>query len=132
MRPQTSVDDEDSSEPLNQSYLTAFDHITSDPNNELVIAEIKKGLVGMLQLTYIPYLTYIGSWRCLIEGVRIHKEFRGKGVGSRLLEWAVIRAKEKHCTIVQLTSDKQRPDAIKFYESLGFQPSHVGLKLQIG
>ena len=64
---------EDASSPMNQRYLAAFNSIASDPNNELIVVESEKQLAGMLQLTFIPYLTYIGSWRCLIEGVRIHK-----------------------------------------------------------
>lgn len=87
------------------------------------------GLLGILQLTYIPYLTYKGSWRCLIEGVRIHKDYRGKGLGTELFKWAIQRAKEKNCNIVQLTSNKERIEAIRFYESLGFEASHEGFKL---
>ena len=83
----------------------------------------------MLQLTYIPYLTYIGSWRCLIEGVRIHSGYRGQGLGRRLFEWAIQRAKERNCRLLQLTSDKTRGDALRFYESLGFVASHEGFKL---
>ncbi len=69
---------EDTSKPLNQAYLSAFGHIASDPNNELLVVEAENKIAGMLQLTFIPYLTHIGSWRCLIEGVRIHSGFRGQ------------------------------------------------------
>jgi GNAT superfamily N-acetyltransferase len=85
----------------------------------------------MLQLTFIPYLTHTGSWRCLIEGVRIAKTHRGKGLGAKFINWAINRAREKNCSIVQLTSDKQRPDALRFYESLGFEATHEGFKLKI-
>ncbi len=122
---------EDTSLPINSSYLKGFEHIDNDPNNELVVAEIENKIVGMLQLTFIPYLTHIGSWRCLIEGVRIHNDFRGAGLGSHLFEWAINRAKQRNCHLVQLTSDKQRPDAIRFYESLGFNATHEGFKLQL-
>ncbi len=122
---------ENISKPLNQSYIDAFQSIEKDPNNELTVVECNGKLVGMLQLTFIPYLTHIGSWRCLIEGVRIAKNFRGHGLGPELIRWAVKRATEKNCNIVQLTSDKQRPDALRFYESLGFQATHEGLKLKI-
>ena len=122
---------EDSSIPLNQAYLTAFKHIDTDPNNELIVVESDDKLVGMLQLTFIPYLTHIGSWRCLIEGVRIHSDFRGQGLGTRFFEWAIERAKEKGCNLVQLTSDKQRPDALRFYETLGFKATHEGFKLKL-
>lgn len=122
---------EDSSLPLNQGYLCALESINSDPNNQLLIAEFNNQLVGMLQLTFIPYLTHIGSWRCLIEGVRIEDHYRGKGYGAIMFAQAIKRAKQKGCTLVQLTSDKQRPDALRFYEKLGFTASHEGFKLQI-
>jgi GNAT superfamily N-acetyltransferase len=85
----------------------------------------------MMQLTFIPYLTHTGSRRCLIEGVRIAKNYQGKGLGTEFLGWAIRRATEKDCKIVQLTSDKQRPDALRFYESLGFQATHEGFKLNL-
>jgi len=122
---------EDVSMPLNQSYIDAFLSIEEDPNNELTVVECNGELAGMLQLTFIPYLTHRGSWRCLIEGVRIAKSFRGQGLGSQFIGWAITRAKDKNCSIVQLTSDKQRPGALKFYQSLGFQATHEGFKLKI-
>ena len=122
---------EDNSLPINQSYLEAFHSIEQDPNNELTVVENNGDVVGMLQLTFIPYLTHIGSWRCLIEGVRIHSKYRGKGLGTEFFEWAIERAKTKHCNIIQLTSDKQRPKAIRFYENLGFEATHEGFKLKL-
>ena len=122
---------EDKSLPPNNRYVQAFNSIDKDPNNELTVVTNKGQIVGMLQLTFIPYLTHTGSWRCLIEGVRIHKSFRGQGLGTLFFEWAITRAKEKGCNLVQLTSDKQRPDAIRFYESLGFRSSHEGFKLNL-
>ena len=122
---------EDISAPLNEAYLSAFKQINTDPNNELIVVEDEQQLVGMLQLTFIPYLTHIGSSRCLIEGVRIHKEYRGKGLGTIFFKWAIARAESKNCRIVQLTSDKQRPDAIRFYENLGFEATHEGFKLKL-
>ncbi|MBE9550272.1 MAG: GNAT family N-acetyltransferase [Proteobacteria bacterium] len=120
---------EDSSTPLNKAYIQAFKQIDSDPNNQLILAQSEQQVVGMLQLTFIPYLTHTGSWRCLIEGVRIDRELRGKGIGNQLIQWAIKQARENDCNIVQLTSDKQRPEAISFYESLGFKASHEGFKL---
>jgi len=76
---------EDSSRPLNQKYLQAFSEIDSDANNELTVVESDGEVVGMLQLTFIPYLTYIGSWRCLVEGVRVHSDHRGQGLGAKFL-----------------------------------------------
>lgn len=125
------ADREDISVPLNQSYRDAFHHISADPNNELTVAECDGELVGMLQLTFIPYLTHTGSWRCLIEGVRIARSHRGQGLGTVLLNWAIDRAKQRHCSIVQLTTDKQRPDSLRFYQSLGFQATHEGFKLKL-
>ena len=123
---------EDLSTPINRKYIEAFNHIESDPNNELIVAMLDEEIVGMVQLTFIPYLTHTGSWRCLIEGVRIHSGYRGKGLGGNLLEWSIQRAKERNCRLVQLTSDKTRTDALKFYESLGFVASHEGFKLHLG
>ena len=123
---------EDASTPVNPCYLKAIRHIQNDPNNELTVVESDGAIVGMLQLTFIPYLTYQGSWRCLIEGVRIKESFRGKGLGTQVFQWAIERARERKCHIVQLTSDKQRTDAIRFYENLGFNASHEGFKLKIG
>ena len=124
---------EDASLPVNQQYSDAFAIINADPNNELIVLESDDPkypeIMGILQLTYIPYLTYQGSWRCLIEGVRIHQDYRGQGLGTKLFEWAINRAKQKGCNIVQLTSNKSRTEAIRFYESLGFQASHEGFKL---
>jgi ribosomal protein S18 acetylase RimI-like enzyme len=122
---------EDSSKPLNQAYLLAFSSIESDPNNQLVVVEGDDKLVGMLQLTFIPYLSHRGSWRCLIESVRIQSQFRGMGLGTELFEWAIERARQKGCRVVQLTSDKKRPGAIRFYENFGFQASHEGFKLRL-
>jgi GNAT superfamily N-acetyltransferase len=122
---------ENSELPLNDSYNNAFAAIDQDLNNELIVVEQDQQIIGMLQLTFIPYLTYQGSWRCLIEGVRVHKSHRGQGVGKLFFQWAIERAKQRQCQWVQLTSDKQRPDAIRFYENLGFVASHEGFKLKL-
>jgi len=122
---------EDISEPLNPAYKHAFEAISGDPNNELVVIESDGRLVGTLQLTFLPNLTRLGSWRCQIEGVRIHRDFRGHGLGARLFAWAVERAREKGCRLMQLTSDKERPEAIRFYEKLGFRATHEGFKMNL-
>lgn len=120
------------SSPLPDCYPAAFDAIDRDPNNELVVAETADGIViGVLQITFIPYLTYRGGWRALIEGVRVASGFRSGGVGKRMLDWAIQRAKDRGCRVVQLTSDKSRPDAVRFYEQLGFVASHEGMKLHL-
>jgi len=117
--------------PLPQQYYAAFEAIERDPNNELIVVELDDTVVGVLQITYIPYLTYRGSWRAQIEGVRVDSSLRSSGVGRKLFVWAIARARAKGCRLVQLTSDKSRPDAIRFYESLGFTASHEGLKLHL-
>lgn len=122
---------EDSSFPVNQAYLDAFESINQDPNNELVVVEDSAGMVGMLQLTFIPYLSHIGSWRCLIESVRIHSNYRGRGLGTDFFKWAIKRAADRGCTLVQLTSDKNRGEALRFYEKLGFKSTHEGFKLKL-
>lgn len=118
--------------PLPQSYYDAFEALDSDPHNELVLATVEGQIVGVLQLTFIPYLTYQGGWRALIEGVRIASRFRSKGIGRVMFQWAIDRARERGCHMLQLTTDKARPDAFRFYESLGFAASHEGMKLHLG
>lgn len=118
-------------EPLPECYYRAFEAIESDANNELVVAEIDGKVAGVLQLTFIPYLTYQGGWRALIEGVRVAADQRSSGVGREMLEWAIARARQRNCHLVQLTSDKARADALRFYRSLGFVASHEGLKLHL-
>ncbi len=122
---------EDNAMPLNQAYIDAFERISKDPNNELIVVRQDQTIVGMLQLTFIPYLSHMGSWRCLVETVRIHADFRGQGLGTQLFEWAIEKANQRSCSIIQLTSDKQRPDALRFYESLGFKATHEGYKLKL-
>jgi GNAT superfamily N-acetyltransferase len=88
-----------------------------------------KEIVGTLQLTFIPYLTYRGGIRAQIEAVRVREDMRGKGLGEQLFRWAIDRARERGVHLVQLTTDKRRPDALRFYEKLGFKASHEGMKL---
>ena len=115
--------------PLPDSYIKAFHSINSDPNNELIVACYDEKIIGVQQITFTPYLTHQGGWRATIEGVRTLSSERGKGVGSLLIRWAIQRAKERGCRMVQLTTDKKRPEALQFYERLGFKASHEGLKL---
>jgi GNAT superfamily N-acetyltransferase len=118
--------------PLPAAYLQAFEAIDSDPNNELVVVEGDGGrAVAVLQLSFTPYLTHQGGWRATIEGVRVSSALRGTGVGRAFFTWAIDRARERGCHVVQLTTDKQRPEARRFYESLGFAATHEGMKLQL-
>ena len=122
---------EEFTSPLPRSYYDAFHAIDSDPNNLIIVAEEAGQVVGVLQLTYLPSLTYRGSTRAMIEGVRVDAQMRSEGIGRRLILDAVERAKERGCRLVQLTTDKSRPDAIRFYQSLGFVASHEGMKLKL-
>ena len=114
---------------LPDSYQQAFAAIDADPNNELIIAHDEEQILGFFQLTFIPYLTYQGGWRALIEGVRVHKAVRSQGIGREMFVWAIERARQRGCHLIQLTTDKARPDALRFYEKLGFVASHEGMKL---
>ncbi|MHA7864539.1 GNAT family N-acetyltransferase [Flagellimonas marinaquae] len=116
--------------PLPKTYFDAFERIDSDNNQELtVVVDEKDEVVGVFQLTFIPYLTYQGGIRAQIEGVRVNKTYRNQGVGKTIFQWAIQRAKERNAHLLQLTTDKQRPDAIRFYESLGFKASHEDMKM---
>ncbi|WP_411503279.1 GNAT family N-acetyltransferase [Brevibacillus centrosporus] len=117
--------------PLPESYVKAFEAISSDQNNELVVACLGEEIVGVQQITFTPYLTHQGSWRATIEGVRTASSVRGRGIGSQLIGWAIDRAKARGCHLVQLTTDKKREDAHVFYERLGFQATHEGMKLKL-
>ncbi len=117
--------------PLPQEYMNAFENIDSDVNQELIVVESNTEVIGTLQLSFIPYLTYQGGIRAQIEAVRIRKDQRGKGLGKSMFEWAIKRAKERKAHVLQLTSDKKRPDAIRFYEELGFKSTHEGMKLHL-
>ncbi len=121
---------EEYKEPLPEKYYHAFTNIDKDLNQELIVIEDEsKEIVGTLQLSFIQYLTYQGGIRAQIEGVRIREDIRGKGLGEKLFNWAINRAKERGAHLLQLTTDKKRPEAIKFYEKLGFISSHEGMKL---
>ena len=123
---------EDYRDPLPEKYYEAFSNIDSDPNQELIVAKNENlEIIGTLQLSFIQYLTYRGGIRAQIEAVRIRDDQRGKGLGEELFAWAISRAKERGAHLVQLTTDKKRPEALNFYEKLGFIPSHEGMKLHL-
>ncbi|MEW1772872.1 GNAT family N-acetyltransferase [Streptomyces sp. NPDC086777] len=112
-------------------YLSALERLSADPNQQLVVAVREGRVVGTLQLTIIPGLSRRGATRSIIEGVRIHADERGSGLGTRFIEWAIDESRRQGCTLVQLTSDASRVDAHRFYERLGFTASHTGFKLDI-
>ena len=116
---------------VDPAYLKALEAIDLDPNNRLIVVDVDGEVVGCMQLTAIPHLTFKGGVRMQIEGVRVKGAFRGRGVGAAMIDWAVASAREEGCHLVQLTSNKAREDALRFYEDRGFKPSHVGYKLYL-
>lgn len=122
---------EDTSVPLNPRYSAAFEAIQQDPNQFLAVVEQDAELVGCLQLSFIPGLSRLGLWRGQIESVRIASTYRGAGLGRAMFEWAIDQCRRQGCGLVQLTTDRARPDARRFYESLGFTASHDGMKLSL-
>ncbi|MES9520159.1 GNAT family N-acetyltransferase [Streptomyces capoamus] len=112
-------------------YRAALERLAADPNQHVVVAVRAGRVIGTLQLTIIPGLSQKGATRALIEAVRIHADERGSGLGGRLIEWAIGTARALDCRLVQLTSDKTRTDAHRFYERLGFTASHEGFKLRL-
>ncbi len=120
---------ENNTEPLPTPYVLAFERIQADPQQELVVMTDKQGtVIGTMQLSFIQYLTYQGGVRAQVEGVRIRNDQRGKGLGEVLIQWAIKRAEERGAHVLQLTTDKLRPEALRFYEKLGFIASHEGMK----
>ncbi|CAL9519849.1 GNAT family N-acetyltransferase [Streptomyces sp. enrichment culture] len=112
-------------------YLAAFERLSADPNQHVVVAVRDDRVVGTLQLTIVPGLSRRGATRSIIEGVRIHADERGSGLGTQLVEWAITESRRQGCHLVQLTSDNTRTDAHRFYERLGFSATHTGFKLQL-
>jgi GNAT superfamily N-acetyltransferase len=119
------------SEEADAAAWRAFEEIDGDPRNELIVADDDGTVVGTCQLTFTPSLGAGGAQRMTIEAVRVARDVRGKGVGRAMMRWAIDRARERGCGVAQLTSDRRRTDAHRFYESLGFAASHVGMKLKL-
>ncbi|MGK6320184.1 N-acetyltransferase family protein [Sphingomonas sp. DT-204] len=122
---------EDASLPLDPGYTAAFAAIEADPNQELIVAEQDGRIVGTLQLSFLPGLSFKGAWRGQIEAVRIAGDLRGQGLGGEMIRWAVERCRQRGCRMVQLTSQNNRPEAHRFYEKLGWQRTHAGFKLNL-
>lgn len=114
------------------AYEQAFDAIADDPNHLLIVGEIEGELVATLLLSFLPGLSRRGAWRAQIEAMRVAGAKRGHGLGRQLLDWAVTEARRRDCRLVQLTSDRGRPDAHRFYEAAGFEATHLGFKLVLG
>lgn len=122
---------EDMSDPLPQPYFDAFEELERDPNNRLLIAERGGAIVGTLQVTFIRGLSRRGMRRALVEAVRVASAHRGQGLGEEIMQAVVALARSEGCAMVQLTTDKSRKDAHRFYERLGFVASHEGMKLML-
>jgi len=117
--------------PLPESYLKAFEEIDADKNNELIVADADGAIVGALQLTLTPSISFQGGKRATVESVRVDEKLRGRGIGRELMLYAIDRAREADCISMQLTTNAERADAHRFYENLGFQKSHLGMKLKL-
>jgi GNAT superfamily N-acetyltransferase len=116
---------------LSDNYIKAFKNIQSDSNQELTIVELNGEKVATFQLTFIQYLTHQGGLRAQVEAVRTNSNYRGQGIGKKVFNYIIERAAAKGCNLLQLTSDKKRPEAIRFYEAIGFIATHEGMKLKL-
>ena len=122
---------EQAGDEIAQEYLDAFAKIDSDPNQYLMVLENDGEVIGTCHLTLMPSLTFSGSTRLQIEAVRVNSSIRGQNLGQQMIKFAINWGKEYGATIIQLTTNKERPDALKFYEKLGFKASHEGMKLYL-
>ncbi|BCG92359.1 GNAT family N-acetyltransferase [Mesorhizobium sp. 131-2-1] len=122
---------EDASQPLGQAYRDAFAAVDADPNQFLAVMTDGGRVIGTLQISYLAGLSLQGAWRGQIEAVRVAADRRGERLGQRLLEWAIGQCRKRGCKVVQLTTNKSRADAHRFYERLGFKASHIGYKLDL-
>jgi GNAT superfamily N-acetyltransferase len=113
------------------AYQRAFRAIDDDPAHFLLVAQAGQQLVGTLQLSFLPGLARRGALRAQIEAVRVHESYRSRGLGAAMMGWAIDEARRRGCALVQLTTDKSRPDAHRFYARLGFVASHEGMKLPL-
>lgn len=118
-------------EPLPESYYTAFAQINSDLNHQLIVAESDGNVIGTLHLIFLPSISYRGGLRAQVESVRVDRKFQNQGIGSEMMKWTIGRAKERGAHIVQLTTHRSREDAHRFYARLGFEKSHLGMKLNL-
>jgi GNAT superfamily N-acetyltransferase len=117
--------------PLPESYYSAFEQISNDPNHELIVAERNGEVIGTLHLMFLPSISYQGGLRAQVESVRVDKRFQSQGIGSEMMKWTMERAKQRGAHVVQLTTHKTRLDAHRFYERLGFKGTHLGMKMKL-
>lgn len=116
---------------LDPRYVDAFHRIDGDPNQYLMVVEGVDEIIGTCHLTIMPSLTFTGKTRMQIEAVRVSEKYRGQKIGEWMMQQAIAYGKERGATIIQLTTNKKRPRAKTFYEGLGFEPSHEGMKLYL-
>ena len=119
------------SDPVAPAYVDAFDAMMAQRGNELIVADVSGEVVGCLQLTITPGISRAGMARATIEGVRVSSRHRGRRIGELLMRAAIDKARDSGCGLAQLTTDRSRLDAQRFYERLGFEPTHVGMKLSL-
>ena len=112
-------------------YTDAFALLDGDPNQLLLVGEIGGRIVASLQLTFIPGIAHQGAWRAQVEAVRVARELRGQGIGEAMMRHVIALARERGCALLQLTTNKARDDAQRFYRRLGFTASHEGMKLRL-
>lgn len=117
--------------PIPGSYYNAYELINSDPNHELIVAELNGEVIGTLHLMFLPSVSFQGGLRAQVESVRVDTRYQNQGIGSQMVKWAIERAKVRGAHIVQLTTHKSRANAHRFYERLGFKGTHLGMKLSL-
>lgn len=118
-------------DPMPRLYTDAFAVLDGDPNQRLLVGELDGCIVASLQLTFIPGIAHQGAWRAQVEAVRVAREWRGRGIGEAMMRHVIALARERGCALVQLTTNKARGDAQRFYRRLGFTASHEGMKLRL-
>ena len=114
-----------------EEQINAFDTIAKHPDHEIIVATLQEEVVATAQLSFLPGLSPRGTWRAQVEAVRVREDLRSHRIGSRLMQWMIDRARDRGCWVVQLTSNRVRLDAHRFYERLGFTGSHLGMKLYL-
>lgn len=113
------------------AYQAAFEAIDRDPAHLLIVAQAGPDIAATMQLSFLPGLARRGALRAQIEAVRVHAAYRDRGLGAALFTWAINESRRRHCALVQLTTDKSRTSARRFYERLGFAATHEGMKLSL-
>ena len=118
-------------------YERAFEALDADPSHLLIVGELLPGgggdaaVVATFQLSFLPGISRQGAWRSQIEGVRVADSLRGNGIGNVMVQWAIDESRRRGCALMQLTTHKTRLAAHRFYERLGFEASHQGMKLTL-